>query len=313
MVFEMGKSFYLIFLILLINGQARAQHSAQPASDHTFLKYQDSLKRLGYQMVNNPSEPERYNANYTMIRTLVSALKLNNSFSFGFDSLKTISIQTSPDRRFRIFSWHVLNNDGSYRYYGTIQMNGGGGKLQMFPMVDHTAEITKPQDSLLSSTHWYGAQYYRIIPVTYNVRVPYYILLGWKGNTVKSTKKVIDVLYFKDNKAYFGMPVFDGDTAYSGKHRIVFEYARQVSMMLNYLPKEEMIVFDHLVSSVQGTTGKQDFYGPDLSYDGFKLDRGRWKFRSAIELKNSPSETDNLYIDPKKTQKEIIDKVKGGR
>ena len=311
MYLDMRRKLYSVFICLILSTlHAKSQHSDPGSRDLSLEQYQDSLKNLGYQVVNNPSEPERYQANYTLIRTLVSALKEHNSFGFGFDSVKTISIQTSPDRRFRIFSWHVMNNDGSYRYYGTIQMNTGGGKLQMFPLIDHSAEIKKPQDSLLTSNHWYGAQYYKIIPVTYNVKVPYYILLGWKGNTVKSTKKVIDVLYFKDDKALFGMPVFDGDKERAGKHRIVFEYNRQASMMLNYLAKEEMIVFDHLAPPDPEMKGSMEAYGPDLSYDGFKLNKGRWKLVENLELKNSPTEEDELYIDPKKPSEEVINKIK---
>lgn len=303
----MRKSYNLFFLFLLLRCfSANAQLSVQ----QQLAQYQDSLKSLGDQVVNNQSEPERYNANYKMIKTLVSALKLHNSFSFGFDSLKTISVQTSPDRRFRIFSWHVLNNDGSYRYYGTIQMNTGGAALQMFPLVDHSPEIKNPQDSLLNSNHWYGCQYYKIIPVTYNVRVPYYILLGWKGNTVKTTKKVIEVLSFKDNKALFGMQVFEAEKKYAAKYRVIFEYSRGVSMLLNYVPEKETIVFDHLVAASEKMEGKPEFYGPDLSYDGFKLERGRWRFVDNIEMKNAPNESDNLYIDPKKAPKEIINKIK---
>lgn len=296
--------------VTLLTGLYSLGQSPTPKRLETLAQYQDSLKVLGFNIVNNPSEPERYNASYTFIKTLIGALRMPNSFNYPFDSLKTITIQKSPDHRFRIFSWHVMNNDGSYRYYGTIQMNAPAGKLQMFPLVDHTADIKKPQDTVLTNDRWYGAQYYRIIPVTYNVKVPYYILLGWKGNTVKSTKKVIDILYFKDNKACFGMPLFDGNKDWQGKQRVVFEYSRQASMMLNYLPKEEMIVFDHLAAPDPAMQSNQEAWGPDLSYDGLKLDRGRLKFRDNIVLKNSPSASDDLYIDPKKPQKETINRMK---
>lgn len=305
----MRRSIYSLFLVLFITTGNFAQ-PRNAGAPQQLAAYQDSLQRLGFQVVNNPSETERYNANYKMIKTLVSALRLHNSFNFAFDSLKTISIQTSPDHSFRIFSWHVLNNDGSYRFYGTIQMSRGSDRLQMYPLVDHTSEIKNPADTVLSNDRWYGAQYYKIVPVTYNVKTPYYVLLGWKGNNPKSTKKVIDILYFKNDKAFFGLPVFEGSKAYAGKHRIVFEYSRQVSMLLNYLPREEMIVFDHLASPSAKTEGKAEFYGPDLTYDGLKLERGRWKFLDNMELKNPPSQNDNLYIDPKKAPSEVINKLK---
>ena len=199
--------FFLAFILFLSFFFTRAQPAA---NREQLLKAQDSLKSLGFNIVNSPSEPERYNANYAFIKTLVNALKIPGSFNFTFDSLKTISVQPSGDGAFRIFSWHVLNDDGTYRYYGTIQMNKPE-KLQMFPLVDYTSAIRAPADTVTTSDRWYGSQYYKVIPVTKNVRIPYYILLGWKGNTEKTTRKVIDVLFFKDGKAYFGMPVFDGD------------------------------------------------------------------------------------------------------
>ncbi|HEY0770881.1 MAG TPA: hypothetical protein VGD31_11155 [Sphingobacteriaceae bacterium] len=289
-----------ILIFLIISLPATAQHTGITKPPVSLNSFQDSLLQLSKTFINNQSEPERYNANYAFIKTLVHALKTPRSFNFKFDSLKTISIQTSQDRRFRIFTWHVMNNDGSYRYYGTVQMNNPDGKLVMFPLVDYSAAFRNPADSVTTNDKWYGAQYYKIIPVTYNVKVPYYILLGWKGNTPKSTKKVIDVIYFKDNKAFFGMPVFDGDKENPNKKRIIFEYTRQVSMGLNYDPKANLIVFDHLAPPDPKLKGNFESYGPDMSYDGYKLTNGRWKLVEDIEMKNPPSESDNNFNDPKK-------------
>ncbi|HYK76329.1 MAG TPA: hypothetical protein VEV16_05085 [Daejeonella sp.] len=293
---------FILVLLLILFSQAPvawAQHSDDKSNRGQLALYQDSLLIFSHEMVNNGGEPERYNASYSFIKTLVKALKTPNSFNFNFDSLKSITIQTSPDRKFRIFSWSVMNNDGSYRYYGTIQMNTPDGKLQMHPLIDFSSEIKNPADTITSNEKWYGAQYYSIIPVTNNVRVPYYVLLGWKGNTVKSNKKVIEVLSFKDGKAQFGMPVFDGDKDLPNKKRVIFEYTRKASMVLNYTPKDGMIVFDHLAPPDPKLEGKYDMYGPDFSYDGYKLVNGRWKLLSDLQLKNPPTHKDDQFNDPK--------------
>lgn len=295
------KKLFLIFGLLIFTfGSAEAQHSDSNKNKQIISDLQDSLQVLSYKMINDSIEPERYNANYKLIKTLVNALKTPNSFNYSFDSLKTISIQTSPDRRFRIFSWHVMNNDGSYRYYGTIQMNNPDGRLQMFPLVDYTPLIKNVADTVTTNDKWYGAQYYRIISVLNNVKTPYYVLLGWKGNTVNSTKKVIEILYFKDGKVYFGMPVFDGDMEQPLKKRTIFEYDRRASMVLNYEPSISTVVFDHLAPPDPKLKDKFELYGPDLSYDGYKLVNGRWKFVQDLELKNSPSDQDDNFNDPKK-------------
>lgn len=296
----MRRLILALFLLFFLADRSLAQHSDTNKIREHMVQMQDSLQKLSYKMINDESEPERYNANYSFIKTLVNTLKNPHSFNFQFDSLKTISIQTAPDKRFRIFSWHVMNNDGSYRYYGTIQMNNPSGKLEMFPLVDYTPAIQNPKDTVTTNDKWYGAQYYRIISVLNNVQIPYYILLGWKGNTVKSTKKVIEVLYFKNGKAHFGMPLFDGDKEHAGNKRIIFEYNRKATMLLNFEPSNATIVFDHLAPPDPKLNGKYDLYGPDFSYDGYRLLNGRWKFVQDLELKNNPTDQDDNFNDPRK-------------
>ena len=284
----------------MLHHESEAQHSDNSKNRETLLLLQDSMQVLTHKIINDSIEPERYNANYRLIKTMVSALKTPYSFNFSFDSLKSISIQYPPDRRFRIFSWHVMNDDGSYRYYGTIQMNKPDGKLELLPLVDYTPAFKNPTDSITSNEKWYGAQYYRIISVLNRVQTPYYVLLGWKGNTAKSTKKVIEILHFKDGKAIFGMPVFDGEKEKPNQKRIIFEYSRKASMLLNYEPSKETIVFDHLAAPDAKMKGNFEFYGPDFSYDGYKLVNGRWRLVQDLELKNSPTDQDSNFNDPKK-------------
>lgn len=298
----------IIFLILFAGPLIlKAQHSDDSANRKKLNSLQDSLKATSFQIYNNNSEPERYNASYTFIKSLVKALKIPHSFNFHFDSLKAVSIQTAPDQKFRIFSWHVMNNDGSYRYYGTIQMNNPEGKLEMFPLIDFSSGIKNPSDTITTNEKWFGAQYYRIIPVTANVRTPYYILLGWKGNTIKSNKKVIEILHFENGRPVFGMPVFDGDKNDPGKKRIIFEYTRQASMVLNYEPQQAMIIFDHLAPPDPKLEGKYDLYGPDFSYDGYKIQNGRLKLISDLKVENPPTEKDEQFNDPRKLKGEVID------
>lgn len=292
------KKLLLILLITVTAGTAFAQQSTIKQLNI----YQDSLKKLGQKMINDPIELERKNANYAFIKTLVSALKINNSFLFKFDSVKSISILNSPDNKFRIFSWSVMHDDGSYRFYGSIQMNTGG-PLLLHGLEDYSPLQTNPEDSVVSNRKWFGAQYYKIIPV-YGQK-PYYVLLGWKGNTVESNKKVIEVLSFTDNKPQFGLPVFDGNGKI--RRRVVFEYNRSASMLLRYVPEQNLIVFDHLVPPDKRLKDKPQTYGPDLSYDGYRLQNGHWQFVSNLDMKNVPSGNDLEFNDPKKSKK--LDKL----
>jgi len=259
--------------------------------------YQDSLKSLGNSIINHPEELIRKNANYTFIKTLVSALKTPNSFLFKFDSLKTLSILNSPDNRFRIFSWHIVNDDGSYRFYGAIQMNSGG-PLKLYPLEDYSPLIAHPEDTVTDNAKWYGAQYYTIIPV--HGSNLHYVLLGWKGYTDQSTKKVIDVLSFKNDKPVFGLPVFISKE--KKRSRVVFQYTRQASMLLRYVPGENLIVFDNLAPPDKRSKDQPETYGPDLSYNGYRLKNGRWELVEDLDMRNVPNDSDAAFIDPKPTE-----------
>ena len=281
---------HLLFFVLLLPAVAFSQQKQR----NDLLVYQDSLKNLGKRMINSEDDLQRKTANYNFIKTLTTALKTPGSFNFKFDSVKTISIVNAPDARFRIFSWHVMNEDGSYRFYGAIQMNNANGPLLLKPLVDYSPFIASPEDTITNNTHWYGAQYYNITII--NGAKPYYVLLGWKGNTVKTTKKVIESLSVRDGEPVFGIPVFTGNG--KTRSRVVFEYSRQVSMLLKYLPEQQTIVFDNLVAPAKNMPSKE-FFGPDLTYNAYKLKNGLWQYQENIDMRNITGANDDL-IDPKK-------------
>jgi len=289
------KLLFTFITLLFICGNCIAQHSDESSNIKQLEVYQDSLTNLGRQFINSEDEPERINANYQFIKTMVKALKVPNSFLFPFDSVKTITIQNAPDNRFRIFSWHVQNQDGSYRFYGAIQINTGGG-LRLYPLEDYSPFLKNPEDSVTDNRKWYGAQYYKIIKVS--APQPYYVLLGWKGYTDKSTKKVIDILSFKNDLPQFGLGVFDNKGRY--RKRIIFQYTRQASMLLRYVPEDHLIVFDHLSPPDAKSKNLPETYGPDLTYDGYRLKDGKWEFIDNLDMRNVPDANDNNYIDPKK-------------
>lgn len=295
-----------VLLIGLFPLLALAQHSDESGNINKLMLYQDSLTEIGKKMINGESGPERMNANAEFIKTLVRALKIPHSFNFPFDSVKSVTIRNSPDNRFRFITWHLDFDDGSYRYYGTLQMNTGD-KLMMYPLSDNSPFIKNPEDTVTDNMKWYGAQYYKIIPV-YTEQNPYYVLLGWKGYTVKANKKVIDVLTFKNNHPVFGHAVFDGNGKV--RKRIVFEYTRQASMLLNYDDDQHLIVFDHLSPPDKKMKGQFDTYGPDLSYDGYRFKNGRWEYVENLDMRNKAGSHDGDFIDPKKQA--AIDKATGG-
>lgn len=295
----MKKTLLTVLILLALPLLLLAQNTNESSRIKQLNTYQDSLTNLGKKFVNHENDLERKNANYLFIKTLVSALKVPNSFLFKFDSVKSVSILNSPDNKFRIFSWPIMNNDGSYRFYGAIQLNTGGA-LKLYPLEDYSPIFKNPQDSVTDNNKWYGAQYYKIIPV-YGTN-PYYVLLGWKGNTVKSTKKVIEVLSFKNDKVQLGSPIFTEKG--KNRKRIIFEYTRQASMLLKYIPDQNLIVFDNLAPPDKKLKDKPETYGPDLTYNGYRLINGKWEYVDNLDMRNVPNAQDESYIDPKNADKQ---------
>jgi len=271
-----NKLLFFIFLITYSWG-VRAQQQTQGT-------LQDSLKQLGHTMYNEPNEALRLAANYTFIKTLVHLLKSPDSFDLPFDSLHAIAIKTSPDKQFRIFSWHLKLDDGSYRYYGAIQLRTTNGELLLKPLVDKSPLITKPAEAITDNSKWYGAQYYDIVPL--KGLAHHYLLLGWRGNTPEITEKVIEVLQVNGHEITFGKPLFNGRDVAVQTARMIYRYHAQASMLLKYDKQHNRLLMDHLAPAQPALVGQFKYYGPDMSYDAWKITKDGLQLVEDLPLKN---------------------------
>lgn len=261
--------------------------------------FQDSLQRSASRMYMANTNLLRFDENAKFIKLLVTALKTQSSFDFGFDSLKTISVLKSPDNQFRIFSWYVPTEEGTYRFFGTLQLATKDGTLKLYPLIDDTSNF-KDDNQISTNKQWYGARYYEIVPLLVAGKKTCYVLLGWKGNSNKTSKKVIDVLSFTEEGLQFGKPVFIDSAAAPVRNRVVFEYNKLNSMTLRLDPKEHMIVFDHLAPFDPNMAGNFEYYASDSSFDGYRLLGDQLKLQENVELNNDPNTADQFYIDPKR-------------
>lgn len=291
----MKKLALFLFLLFIKSSFCLAQSK--------MMIFEDSLKNLGLTFSSDTIQENRTQANYAFIKILVNSLKEKNSFNYPFQDIQDfVSVKKSEDNKFRIFSWFTQNDDGSYRYFGAIQMNNPT-KLELYPLLDNTQSLKTSlsiSDTTLTTNQWYGAAYYHILPVL-GIKDPYYILFGWKGKNMETSSKIIETLRFKDGKPEFGIAVLENapkSNAFS--KRIVFNYTKEASMMLRYAKDDKLIVFDHLVASNDQSKQLTDLYAPDLSYDGYKFKFGKWIYQENLKLKNLPEESDDFFIDPAK-------------
>ena len=300
----MVKHCMLLIVLLCCVFKSNAQHTYNVNHTPTLIKQQDSLLLLSEETFAEKDDILRLEKNTAFVKKFIAALKINGSFNYGFDSLKRISILKSPDNSFRIITWFIPLNDGTYRYYGTIQMSTTDGSLKLFPLNDATASLSDP-NVVTDHKNWFGARYYDMVPLIVNGKQPYFILLGWKGNTQKTSKKVIEVLSFEKNQPVFGRNIFETVKNKELKNRVIFEYSKQNAMTLNWDRTVNMIVFDHLVPYEPKMTGNFEFYASDSSFDAYKISWGKLTLQENVLLKNAATVNDDFYKSPKKASEVV--------
>lgn len=210
----------------------------------------------------------------------VELLKAKSPANFNFKDIANLGVIESPDGAFRIYCYNIIYRDGSCRHFGYIQREKDG-KLEVTPLADRRDIIKNPNFDRLTPDTWYGALYYQIVPFKSD-GTTYYVLLGNSYNNLFTTRKVADVLQFRTSGIRFGAPLF-----FDGRRkacRVIFEYSARVSMTLKYFPDIKYIVFDHLVNTEGNGTDLQ-FFGPDGSQDGFKLEDGVWVLKQTIDFR----------------------------
>jgi hypothetical protein len=240
-------------------------------------KREDSLKTIAYAIVNDREATGRFHNNEKFIPMLVRALKIKNSFSYPFDSLQSISRLYAPDSSFRIFTWQVMKDEAVFRRMGAIQMKTTDGSLKLFPLIDKS-HISENQDTITDNNWWFGCIYYNIVMHKVG-KQKLYTLFGYDENSIRSTKKRLEVLRFTDDgRPVFGAPIFSFEEDTIPKKtlsRFSIEYKKDGRARMIFDTEQNMIIYDHLISETN-EPGKRYTLVPDGDYEGFKWVNNRW-------------------------------------
>lgn len=241
----------------------------------------DSLNSYSYKIINEYDLAKRLNADSLFTKILVRSLKNAYSFNSTYDSLHYISVLTSPDKRFRIFTWQLMINENLTRQHGAIQMNTKNGELKLFPLIDKSDVTVNMADTIANNLGWMGAVYYKLIQKEYN-NSKYYTLIGFDANNIRSEKKIIEVLHFENEQPVFGGNYFAKDTSNiilknAPISRYILEYKKEAAPRLNYDSALNLIVMEHLISESNEPNNKYTLI-PDGDYEGFKWENGKWVY-----------------------------------
>lgn len=277
------KKLLIALLVIGFGITSQAQTDKITEADLKVLQeFEDTLGVCGFLVVNDSLPENRFATCKKLITTLVQALKVRNSFHYPFEQLRTVSIQYPPDSTFRIFTWQLYVDVDDYRYYGAIQMNTPD--LKLYPLIDRSFEVESEEYDILTPEKWYGALYYNVRQFD-TAEGRKYLLFGFDGNSLFNKRKLIDVLSFNGEKPVFGAPVFSEKDEETGsetvRNRIVKEYSAEASFKMNYDETWGLIIFDHL-TAIGGSYGQGPAMVPDGTYEGYKLENGRWNWVKSV-------------------------------
>ncbi len=270
----MLKQILIVFLLFGIVGIGLAQNKSLTPEDHkSLMKQEADLGMLAYLIINDSMDISRFTAVKAFIPQLVTALKTKNSFRYPFTQLQSyISILYPPDSTFRIITWQV-QGEGDFQNFGAIQMNEED--LKLYPLIDRSETYPDVEDKILKPTEWFGAIYYRLMPLTKKKNNAKYVLFGFDNFNPLTRRKVLDILSFdSDGKPIFGAPVFKYEDG-SVKNRMVMEYYSGATTTLNYDVERKKIIYDHLIS--HNDKDGNVLRVSDGSYEGFVFKKGKLK------------------------------------
>lgn len=277
---------------------------------------EQELSSLMNVMFSSKDDNERFNANEKFLTLLDNVLEYPNSFDYSFENLDKISILTSSDKKFKIFTWAVFSNEGDYDNFGMIQArNETTEEYEIYRLWDRSDDVFSPQEAKLTDTSWFGAVYYELI-TTKNENITYYTLLGWDGKDIYSKRKIIEPITFKRNS---GRPNFGASIFYKEKQlkRMIFEYAPTASFNLKWdnqyhkeggvkkakqkgmkknkpfeveeakIERSQMILYDELEPMCDGLGMVKNLSVPSGKVVGLRFERGKWRKVENLIPRNS--------------------------
>ena len=270
---------FLITLLVGITLQSPAQ---------TLPEVEAKLTRMAYDILTHDSLNYKIKRNREFAQLLIETLKRPESFTYPFDSLKSISILSPADKSFRLFTWHIVDKNFNefygkqqHYYFGLVQRKyesaGSPTEYVVIPLVELTEIPRDIENRILDNNNWLGGLYYKprdkdFIPAeTFKyletvqpgrkgkkIKQKFYVLTGWNGADNRSNFKFVDVMAFDPNRkdrVIFGATVFYFDLI--PKARAIFRYSEIAPFTLNYshvkwgpgkIFRKRMLVFDHLAA-----------------------------------------------------------------
>ena len=221
---------------------------------------------------------------------LESMLQDPSAFDYNFYKLENVSSIYSENREIRVLTFGVELQSGNYLYSGFIVTNNNGN-IVITRLKDDFDKQENPQKSNMQANNWFGAIYYEIHQVG-SKKYPVYALCGWDGADLFINRKVLEQIIIQED----GTPIFGGNFQRENSFkntRIIFEFTEKAAMGLRFEnsvknmngeKRRKVIVADHLTTPPE-YKGNPRFSGPDMTFEGYYFQDGKWKYESILDIK----------------------------
>ncbi|MFM8596927.1 MAG: hypothetical protein ACKOBN_07540 [Flavobacteriales bacterium] len=233
-------------------------------------------------------------AHLSFKKAMNNLVKSKGFFDYEFKELKIANL-FSADQTVRLITWNIEYSDLSYSYGGFIlRREEGREKVLIQELNDQLDPYSTKPEGVIDAKAWYGAIYFKIIDFSFQGKTCY-LLFGYDAGTTMSNYKILDVLSFSGQTARFGAAVFKDPK--QTKKRVVLEYSNMATLSLEFEPKRNRIVFDHLSAESPALEGVASYYFPDMSYDAYIYDADReiWIFEQDVVATN-PADVGEKYF-----------------
>lgn len=293
----------ILLLGLIVSSSLFGQQTSFEQDENNLLVLLDKLR-------NAENNTEKDAANKIFKAELYKVLDQPGSIDYAFSQLTTVGFIDSPDKQMRIVNYNVEQDDLSQKYFCFVIYNDKRKKEQFVTeLKDNSFGMPTQPTEILAADEWYGALYYKIIPISKGSKT-IYTVLGWDYYSPSSQLKLIDAIYINGKTVKLGSPIFK-----QGKEtlkRVYFEHSKKSSMALNYEDNRKRIIFDHLSPESPNLKNYKSYYVPDMSYDAFELIGGKWELQEDVIGTNSGEDPKKqvIYVTNPKTGKVEAKEVK---
>ncbi len=252
------------------------------------------------------TDDEKSNINERFLSLMEKTLHEPTIFDFNFSELLTIGCIDSPDGELRIVNWNIEQEDETQHYFAfVLKRDIKKNKHEVYTLTQNIYSELKPAETL-DADNWYGALYYKIIPELKGSK-KYYTILGWNGATKESNMKLIDVISFSGSALKLGAPIFK--IANNTLKRVFFEHSKKVNISLKWEPEYKRIIFDHLSPETPSMIGFYEFYVPDMTYDAFVFEDGKWVLKEdVVGINKASNDVKEAVINPKTGEIDMVTK-----